>query len=119
MSLIIKGYHIFKFWGNLIINPLLVMYNKDRWSSSTILSVWNKGIVVSGNDSNVFRKDACGAWMEFGKHGDRDAKYGWEIDHIVPVASNGPDVISNLQPLHWKNNLEKGDSSQLRCAVRD
>lgn len=95
------------------------MYNKDKWSSEIILAVWKKGRVVSGNDPDVFRKDACSAWMQFSKHGDRDAKYGWEIDHIIPDIHGGTDALSNLQPLHWKNNVEKGDSSQLKCAVRD
>ena len=94
------------------------MYRKEQWSNETISAVWKKGQIVGTNDPNVYRKDACSAFMQFDKHGDRDAKYGWEIDHIVPVAHGGSDVMSNLQPLHWKNNLEKGDSSQLKCAVR-
>ena len=81
------------------------------------MAVWKKGKIVGENDSNIFRKDACGAWMKFGQHGDRDATYGWEIDHIIPVVRGGTDALSNLQPLHWKNNAEKGDSPQLKCAV--
>jgi len=95
------------------------MYNKEKWSSATISAVWRKGRIVSSEGPGVFRKDACGAWMEFSKHGDRDAKYGWEIDHIKPVVHGGSDVLSNLQPLHWRNNAEKGDSSRLKCAVSD
>lgn len=95
------------------------MYNKNRWSDATILAVWQKGQPVSGYDSNKYRKDVCGAWMELGKHGDRNATRGWEIDHIKPESHGGSDAIFNLQPLHWKNNVEKGDSSQLKCAVRN
>ncbi|KKR06532.1 MAG: HNH nuclease [Parcubacteria group bacterium GW2011_GWC2_39_14] len=94
------------------------MYTKERWSNQTILAVWEKVQPVSGYDSNKYRRDACGAWMEFDKHGDRDAVRGWEIDHRKPEAHGGGDELSNLQPLHWKNNVEKGDSSQLRCAFR-
>lgn len=93
------------------------MYKTEQWSDLIILAVWKKGKIVGGNDPDVFRKDACGAWMQFSKHGDRDAKYGWEIDHITPKIHSGSDVLPNLQPLHWKNNAEKGDSSQLKCAV--
>jgi 5-methylcytosine-specific restriction endonuclease McrA len=94
------------------------MYNKYRWSDDTILTVWKKGEIVVDNDPKVFRRDACRAWMQFSKHGDRDARYGWEIDHIMPEAQGGSDALSNLQPLHWKNNAEKGDSLQVKCATR-
>ena len=41
--------------------------------------------------------------------------YGWEIDHINPVASGGGDEIGNLQPLNWKNNSAKGDKLNWQC----
>lgn len=93
------------------------MYKKEKWSNQTILAVWQKGRSINGYDSSKYRKDACGAVIEFSKHGDRDADRGWEIDHIRPESQGGSDELYNLQPLHWKNNLEKGDSSQLRCAI--
>jgi len=95
------------------------MYKKEKWSDEIILAVWKKGKIIGNNNSNVFRKDACGAWMKFSDHGDRDVKYGWEIDHINPVSNGGGDVLSNLQPLHWENNMSKGDSSELKCTKVD
>ena len=92
------------------------MYDAKRWLPSTIQKVWEMAKIVAGNDSSMFRVDACGTWIQFGKHGDRDSEYGWEVDHIKPVALNGSDELYNLQPLHWKNNVAKGDSSTLRCA---
>jgi len=86
------------------------------FDEATITAVWNKGRVVAGNDSGVWRKDACGAFMKRSAHGDTTSKYGWEIDHITPVAKGGGDELSNLQPLHWQNNRAKSDGP-LACAV--
>jgi len=105
-------------FGNITLKLLLRMYDVKKWSQATIQKVWEmarqQGVE---NERKGFRRDDCGAWMLFSEHGNRDSKYGWEIDHIVPVALDGTDVLSNLQPLHWRNNVEKGDSRTLKCAV--
>ena len=65
------------------------------------------------------RKDACGAWMRRDHHGRTDSEYGWEVDHVRPVAEGGSDHLANLQPLQWQNNRHKGDSyPNWTCAVR-
>ena len=78
--------------------------------------VWNKGESVPNNDPNLYRKDVCGAWIKYNLHGERETEYGWEIDHIKPESDGGSDHISNLRPLHWKNNLGKADGN-LKCIV--
>ena len=79
-------------------------YDKDK--------VWKKGTVVEGFDENRWRKDVCGAWMDYEKYGITDSKYGWQVDHIFPssvLEANGVseadrDNIINLRPMQWKNN---------------
>jgi len=80
-----------------------------EFSAQTIVSVWAKATPVAGYDPAVYRKDRCGAWIKSSDYGTT-GKYGWEIDHIVPVSRSGSDAMFNLQPLHWENNRRKSDN---------
>jgi len=77
--------------------------------------VWGKGKEEPPNDSNVYRKDACGAWIKRSLHNDVSSQtnYGWQIDHIDP---DGGDDLSNLRPLQWYNNNIKTDKN-LKCVI--
>lgn len=86
---------------------------EKAFSEETIEKVWRKGTVVPGNDSRIWRKDQCGAWIKRSEYGNRNSQFGWEIDHIDP---DGPDTLSNLRPLQWKNNVATGDG-RLTCPV--
>ncbi len=71
--------------------------------SKTVEDVWQKGEHFNDN----FKKDQCGALIKKDAYGNRQSKYGWEIDHIKPQSEGGTDVLSNLRPLHWKNNVSR------------
>ena len=88
----------------------------DSFDKDTIEAVWNKGTPEQAYPS--FRKDKCGASMHRDNYGKTE-KWGWGIDHIIPVSKGGSDALPNLQPLQWENNRAKGDSDpgQQKCAV--
>jgi 5-methylcytosine-specific restriction endonuclease McrA len=95
-------------------------HNTDRnggsWSETTIKKVWEKGKPIPDYSQDIWRWDKCGKVMKYSDHGNRDSKYGWEIDHINPVSNSGTDDLSNLQPLHWSNNMDKADKLDWKCS---
>ena len=78
-----------------------------NFSKEEELAVWNKAQPT--DDPNICL-DICGQKIYFNKYGDTNSDYGWEIDHIKPVAREGGDEMDNLQPLQWKTNRRKGDN---------
>lgn len=78
----------------------------EPFDEITVQEVWNKCEAVPG--TAVLKVDCCGTMIardEFGQ----TSTYGWEIDHIKPVAKGGTDDLANLQALHWENNRQKAD----------
>ncbi len=73
-----------------------------------INDVWAKGKVIPNYDSNIWRKDVEGNVIKKSNHG-KTIDYGWEIDHIIPLAKGGADTLANKQPLQWQANRKKSD----------
>jgi len=86
------------------------------FTEEQIQKVWENATIVSNTDPKVLRKDICGAWIAHIQYGNRNSKFGWEIDHITPESKGGTNERSNLRPLQWENSLSKFKDN-LVCAV--
>ena len=72
------------------------------------LAIWAKGKIVPGSDSKIVRIDEDSEVMLYAEYGNRDSDYGWEFHHVIRKRNGGSDAISNLIPLNWRSNLDRG-----------
>lgn len=79
---------------------------RKNFSKKEDLAVWEKARPTK--DPNV-RRDICSQKIHLHQYGNTKSPYGWEIDHIKPVAKGGSHKIENLQPLLWKTNRYKSN----------
>ena len=85
---------------------------------TTILAVWLKGKVIPGYDSSAIRCDSAGSVMLFSQYGNCKSDFGWQVDHIHPRSKGGRTVLTNLQPLNWRNNQTKKDKALFPPPIR-
>lgn len=52
----------------------------------------------------------CGMQLSFTNYGKVGNKGAWEVDHFIPIASNGAHQLSNWVPACVHCNTEKSDS---------
>lgn len=71
----------------------------------TALRLWNKSF---GKETKV--KDFTGRTIAKGAYNDRNSKYGWNVDHILPQSKGGVTADHNLVCCHILTNDEKADS---------
>ena len=103
--------------ARLSLEPPYVYPFKDA-DKAKVLAVWCMGTPIPGYDPAVMRYDCEGSIMLYSQHGNCDSEYGWQIDHIHPRSKGGSDLLSNLQPLNWRNNQRKKDKVILPPPVR-
>ncbi len=82
-------------------------YNRKSYSNAFIQEVWEKAHIDPRYDHFLMRRDDYGNLISRFDYGERNSVFGWEIDHIIPVSMGGNDLLTNLRPLQWKNNVSR------------
>lgn len=73
-------------------------------NKETAMRLWNKSF---GKEIKV--QDFAGRIITKGAYNDRNSKYGWNIDHILPQSKGGTTADHNLICCHILTNDEKAD----------
>jgi hypothetical protein len=84
------------------------------FSDQIVEAVWEKARAMG--TSAILRVDAWGWTIVRQDYGNVRSRYGWEIDHVIPVSQGGTDDLSNLQPLQWENNRRKDELQGLNAS---
>jgi hypothetical protein len=85
------------------------------FSDPVVEAVWEKARAMG--TSAILRVDAWGWTIVRQDYGNVRSRYGWEVDHVIPVAQGGTDDLSNLQPLQWENNRRKDELQGIAAAT--
>ncbi len=71
-------------------------------------AAWNNATPTQNTDIRIDCDGRKIRWHEYGQL----SEFGWEIDHIVPLAVGfglpGIDTLSNLRARHWRGNRSAG-----------
>lgn len=78
------------------------------YDTALLNQIWQKASPLPNSDADMWRKDDYGRMIKYTDYGKRDSEYGWEVDHIQRVADGGLDILSNLRPLNWQSNVDRG-----------
>lgn len=73
-------------------------------NQETAMRLWNKQF---GGETRV--TDFANREIDKGAYNDRNSKYGWNVDHVLPVSQGGKTNDSNLIVCHIQTNDEKAD----------
>lgn len=72
------------------------------------INAWINTPEAPGRELSMWRQDVFGYLIYWPAYGDTSSPYGWQIDHIVPLALGGSDHPSNLRALHYRANAGLG-----------
>ncbi|MEW5943770.1 MAG: hypothetical protein AB1710_07955 [Pseudomonadota bacterium] len=74
------------------------------FNEELVKQVWEKARASYDADSDLWREDECGAWINRHHYGRRDLEFGWLIEN---VSAGGPDTPENLRAFHHGNAFDR------------
>lgn len=86
------------------------------YSEQIIQHIWERGRSMPDQDSTVWRKDQCGAWMMRDAYEQEHSDYGWKIRSILPGDSG---ALEHLRPFHYENALIRASGTPQCHATSD
>ena len=81
-----------------------------KYNDHTKYFLWCNLRKIEGVDPDEYRRDYYGHTIKWLDYGNRNSKFGWEIDHVIPEMLGGTNALSNLRALHWRPNAIHGGS---------
>lgn len=81
----------------------------NGFTLEAIEKAWEKARMVDGFDPNMFRQDACGAWIQKDMFSQPGSMFGWGVDMILPLSMGGSPIEENIRALNYRNLMSKGN----------
>ena len=83
---------------------LATEWQQPPFDDETVRRVWEFAQIVSGNDTELWRKDAYGAWICRHDYANRHSQFGWQIAERSGTRETG---LASLMPLQWQNYVDQ------------
>ena len=87
---------------------------KMEFRTDIIDRVWETGRATANQDPTVWRKDECGAWINYEHYGSEESEFGWRILNASIASSSEPD---KLRPFHRENDFNRNTGLAV-CHIR-
>ena len=87
---------------------------KMKFTKDVVDKVWEKGRATADQDPTVWRKDVCGAWINYDHYGSEEAEFGWGI---VNVSTGNSKERGKLRPFHRENDFNR-NTGRAVCHIR-
>lgn len=87
-----------------------------KWRHELIEAAWEHARATREADGELWRLDACNAWIRRDHFGRHDSEFGWKIENI---SAGGPDTPENLRPYHLSNRYDIANRRQLCSVIAD